>query len=375
MLTTPQIWSFIVINCKTLRAAALAASLAIGLTACGGSDDSHTPQPTFNETLLDSEGSIVATKTDPDLQNGWGVAFNPTATMWVSDNNTQKASLFDGNGNIQSLVVSMPAGTNGPASPTGIIFNPTTDFMISANGGAPNKAVFIWATFAGTITAWSPNVLPTEAVTAFDDGAGGANYKGIAMVNVNGQNLLYATDFHNAQVDMFDAHFNKIQPSGQFVDPNMPAGFAPFGIQHLGNNVFVTYAQQNAEKSAQVTGTGLGILDEFDLSGNFVKRIVSTGGTLNAPWGMVLAPSNFGPLSNMMLVGNFGSGLIEVFNPTTGQDMGQLMLGTGQPFMQAGLWGMSFGNDVDNQPSNTLFFAAGRTKTTGVFGRIDVSNQ
>lgn len=360
---------------KTLFALALAASVAVGLVACGGGDDDSPPAAqTFNETLLDSDGSIVATKADPDLQNGWGVAFNPTATMWVSDNNTQKASLFDGNGNIQSLVVSIPAGTNGPASPTGIIFNPTTDFMISANGGALNKAVFIWATFAGTIAAWSPNVLPTDAVTAFDDAAGGANYKGITMVNVNGQNRLYATDFHNAKVDMFDAQFNKIQPAGQFVDPNMPAGFAPFGIQHLGNSVFVTYAQQNAAKAAQVVGDGLGVLDEFDLNGNFIRRIVSNGGVLNAPWGMVLAPSNFGPLSNMMLVGNFGSGFIEVFNPTTGQDMGKLTLGTGQPFLQKGLWGMSFGNNVDNQPSNTLFFAGGPTPTTGVFGRIDVSN-
>jgi uncharacterized protein (TIGR03118 family) len=325
---------------------------------------------TFNETLLDSDGSVIVTKADPDLQNGWGVAFNPTATMWVSDNNAHKASLFDGDGNIQSLVVSIPDGTNGPAGPTGIIFNPTTDFVISSNG-ASSKAVFIWATDAGTIAAWSPNVLPTEAVTAFDDATGGADYKGITMVAVNGQNRLYATDFHNAKVDMFDAQFNKIQPAGQFVDPSMPAGFAPFGIQHLGNSVFVTYAQQNAAKTAQVVGDGLGILDEYDLNGTFIRRIVSNGGVLNAPWGMVLAPSNFGALSNMMLVGNFGSGVIEVFDPTSGQDMGKLTLGNGQPFLQMGLWGLSFGNNVDDQPSNTLFFAAGPTKTTGLFGRID----
>ncbi|CAB3772434.1 TIGR03118 family protein [Paraburkholderia humisilvae] len=358
---------------KTLRAAALAASVALALAACGGSDDPPSHQTTFNETLLDSDGSIVATKADADLQNGWGVAFNPTATMWVSDNNTHKSSLFDGNGNIQSLVVSIPDGTVGPAGPTGIIFNPTTDFVISSNGASSN-AVFIWATDAGTIAAWSPKVLPTTAVTAFDDAVnnGGANYKGITMVNIGGQNRLYATDFHNAKVDMFDAQFNKIAPAaGQFVDPNLPPNFAPFGIQHIGNNVFVTYAHQNAAKAAQVVGDGLGILDEFDLNGTFVRRIVNNGGVLNAPWGIVLAPANFGPLSNMLLVGNFGSGFIEVFNPTTGQDMGKLPLGNGQPFQQAGLWGLSFGNDVDNQPSNTLFFAAGPSKTTGVFGRID----
>ncbi|MFC0400036.1 TIGR03118 family protein [Paraburkholderia rhizosphaerae] len=355
----------------------MAASLALGLAACGGNDDHHdnnsSQVTTFNETLLDSDGSVANTKPDPDLQNGWGVTFNPTATMWVSDNNAHKSSLFDGNGNVQSLVVSIPDGAAGPAGPTGIIFNPTTDFSITSNGATSN-AVFIWATDAGTIAAWSPKVLPTEAVTAFDDAVnnGGANYKGITMVTIGGENRLYATDFHNAKVDTFDAQFNKIAPAAnQFVDPNMPAGFAPFGIQHIGNSVFVTYAQQNAAKNAQVVGDGLGVLDEFDLSGNFVRRIVSNGGVLNAPWGIVLAPANFGPQSGMLLVGNFGSGFIEVFNPTTGQDMGKLMLGNGQPFQQSGLWGMSFGNNVDNQPSNTIFFAAGPSKTTGVFGRID----
>ncbi|CAB3748116.1 TIGR03118 family protein [Paraburkholderia solisilvae] len=359
-----------------VASASLAIGLAVGLNACGGGGDGHAspPQTTFNETLLASDGSVIATKADADLQNAWGVTFNPTATMWVSDNNAQKSSLFDGSGNAQSLVVSIPAGTNGPASPTGIIFNPTTDFVISSNG-ASSKAVFIWATEAGTIAAWSPNVLATEAVTAYDDAAGGANYKGVTMVTVNGQNMLYATDFHNAKVDMFDAQFKKIQPAGQFTDPALPTGFAPFGIQHLGNNVFVTYAQQNAAKAAQVVGAGLGILDEYDLSGNFVRRVVNNGGVLNAPWGMVLAPSNFGSLSNMMLVGNFGSGEIEAYDPTSGQDMGALTLGNGQPFLQKGLWGLSFGNGVGNQSTNTLFFAAGPSATSGLFGRIDTVTQ
>jgi uncharacterized protein (TIGR03118 family) len=380
MLITPSNQELRVITRKTILIAAasatLAIGLAVGLTACGGGDghSSPPPQTTFNETLLDSDGSVIATQANPNLQNAWGVTFNPTATMWVSDNNTQKSSLFDGNGNAQSLIVSIPAGANGPASPTGIIFNPTTDFVISSNG-ASSKAVFIWATEAGTIAAWSPNVLPTEAVTAFDDAAGGANYKGVTMVTVNGQNMLYATDFHNAKVDMFNAQFAKIQPAGQFTDPTLPVGFAPFGIQHLGNSVFVTYAQQNAAKTAQVVGAGLGILDEYDLSGNFVRRVVNNGGVLDAPWGMVLAPSNFGPLSGLMLVGNFGSGQIEAYNPTSGQDMGSLTLSNGQPFLQKGLWGLSFGNGVGTQSTNTLFFAAGPTATTGLFGRIDTVTQ
>jgi uncharacterized protein (TIGR03118 family) len=325
-----------------------------------------------------TDSTIPAAHTDANLQNGWGVAFNPTGTFWVSDNTTHKSTLYDGNGVVQSLVVSIPDGARGPSGPTGIIFNSTPDFMISANGKT-SKAVFVWATDSGTIAAWSPNVLPTDAVTAFDDQAGGAIYKGLTAAkgqttaSATVQNLLYAADFHNAKVDVFDATFQKVQVAGGFKDPNIPAGFAPFGIQAIGNDIFVTYAKQNAAATAQVVGDGLGILDEFDTNGNLIKRIANQGATLNAPWGIAQAPTNFGPLSNDLLVGNFGSGQIEAFDPNTGKDLGKLLLKNGQPFTQQGLWGISFGNNVDNQPANTLFYAAGPSKTSGVFGRIDLS--
>lgn len=346
---------------------------ALALVACGGGGGS-TPTPSFKSTTLVSDGSVAAAHTDPNLQNGWGISFNPTATMWVSDNTTHKASLYDGNGVVQSLVVTIPDGSRGPAGPTGIIFNTTSDFVITS-GANSSKAVFVWATDVGTIAAWSPKVLPTQAITAFDDQAGGAIYRGLTAATVNGQNMLYAADFHNAKVDVFNATFQKVQlSSGQFQDPSVPAGFAPFGIQAIGNSIFVTYAKQNATLSAQVVGAGLGILDQFDTSGNFMRRIVSTGGVLNAPWGMAQAPANFGPVSNDLLVGNFGDGTIEVFDPNTFSDLGKLTQQNGMPFTQPGLWGIIFGNDVDNQPKNTLFYAAGPTKTTGVFGRIDFTN-
>jgi uncharacterized protein (TIGR03118 family) len=355
---------------------AVSAALLGGLVACGGGSSNSSPASTagpFASTTLVSDGSIPAAHTDSNLQNGWGVAFNPTGTFWVSDNTVQKSSLYDGNGVVQSLVVTIPAGSQGPASPTGIIFNSTSDFVISS-GGNSSAAVFAWATEAGTIAAWSPKVLPTQAVTVFDDQAGGANYKGLTAASVNGENFWYATDFHNGTVDVFNATFQKVQLDGRFMDPNLPTGFAPFGIQSIGNEIFVTFAKQDATASAQVVGLGLGILDEFDTSGHFIKQIVGVGGSLNAPWGMAQAPANFGPLSNDMLVGNFGDGTIEAFDPNTGRDLGKLVLTNGTPFTQMGLWGISFGNGVDNQPTNTLFFAAGPSKTTGVFGRIDLSN-
>jgi uncharacterized protein (TIGR03118 family) len=358
---------------RSVIAIALAGLLAGGLTACGGGDD-HPPPPAspFVSTNLVSDGSIQAAHTDPNLQNGWGIAFNLNGVFWVSDNTTHKSTLYDGNGVVQSLVVTIPDGKNGPAGPTGIIFNSTSGFVISS-GGNSSSAAFVWCTDAGTIAAWSPKVLPTQAVTAFDDAAGGAIYRGLTAATLNGQNLLYAADFHNAKVDVFNATFQKVQLDGQFKDPNLPAGFAPFGIQVIGNNIFVTYAKQNATASAQVVGAGLGVLDEFDLSGHLVKQFVGAGGVLNAPWGVALAPANFGPSSNDLLVANFGDGTIETFDPNTGKDLGKLTLHDGHAFTQPGLWGISFGNDVDNQPKSTLFYAAGPSKTTGVFGRIDAS--
>ncbi|WP_186268907.1 TIGR03118 family protein [Burkholderia gladioli] len=364
--------------------AALAAVTAFTLAACGGGDDNSTPPASttppppalktqFKSTTLVSDGSATAANIDPNLKNGWGIAFNPTGVMWVSDNNTHLSTLYDGNGVPQSLVVTIPANAAGTAAgPTGIVFNKTAaDFQISANGGAASNAVFMWATDAGTIAAWSPKVLPTQAVNAYDDGAGGAVYKGLAIGVNGGANVIYATDFHNKKVDTFDRAFNKILV-GKFVDPNLPAGFSPFGIAAIGNTVYVSYAVLGSNGKTQVNGAGNGVVDAFDTAGNFVKRI-ATGGTLNSPWGMVIAPSNFGSASNDLPVGNFGDGTVDVFDPNSNALIGALPNPDGSTFKQAGIWGMSFGNNAANQPSNTLFYAAGPTPTTGVYGRIDVT--
>jgi len=353
---------------------------ALTLTACGGGDHVDNGKTAgasvFKSMVLVSDGSIAAPNTAPDLKNGWGIAFNPAGAAWVSGNGSQKSVLFDGNGVPQSLIVTIPPGTNGVAGPTGIVFNGTaTDFMIATpDGAAKSNAVFMFATEAGTIAAWSPKVLPTAAVTAFDDAAGGAIYKGLTLASNGGRNLLYATDFHNAKVDVFDAAFNKIALPGTFKDPSVPAGFAPFGIQAVGSKIFVTYAQQDASRKVQVTGAGLGVVDVFDLNGNLLQQIPA-GGVLNAPWAVAQAPAGFGTLSNDILIGNFGDGNINAFDPVSLKPLGKLTLQDGTAFQQTGLWGLSFGNGVLNQPKTTLFYAAGpNKKVAGVYGRIDLAN-
>lgn len=358
---------------KALRTVAGGASLSI-LVACGGGGGSgsvNTTMQSFAETLLVSDGAVPAAHTDPNLKNGWGVAFNPNGFVWVADNGTNVATLYDGNGVPQTLVVSIPNGTNGPASPTGIVFNGTSDFTISQNGKSGVPA-FIFSGEGGTITAWAPAVAPTAALVEYDDGAGGAVYKGLALAADNGNNFLYATDFHNNKIDVFDRTFTKVAMPGGFRDPSLPAGFAPFGIQAIGTRLFVTYAQQDPDAQDDVAGAGLGFVDVFDTEGNFRQRFAS-GGPLNAPWGIAQAPSSFGPFSNAVLIGNFGGGMIPAFDQSSGLLMGTLNTANGAAFVQAGLWGIAFGNGLDHQPVNTLFFAAGpNDEANGVYGRIDV---
>jgi uncharacterized protein (TIGR03118 family) len=354
---------------KVLGAVVGGAALT-SLVACGGSSDSLTT-PTFTSTILVSDGAVAAAHTDPNLKNAWGIAFNPKAFAWVADNATSVATLYDGNGVPQSLVVSIPNGTSGPANPTGIVFNGTSDFKVT-QGGKTGVAAFIFDGEGGTITAWAPAVAPTNAIVMFDDGSGGAVYKGLALASNGGANFLYATDFHNNKIDVFDRSFAKVAMPGKFQDTTLPAGFAPFGIQAIGAKLFVTYAKQNAVAHDNVAGAGLGFVDVFDTAGNLLQRFASAG-SLNAPWGIAQAPGNFGRFSGAVLIGNFGDGKINAFDPGSGQSLGTLNLSNGAAFVQDGLWGLAFGNGFDNQPVNSLFFAAGpNEEADGVYGRIDV---
>lgn len=354
----------------TVFSAVVSAAALTSLVACGGSSGSINSQ-SFTSSVLVSDGAVSAPHTDPNLKNGWGVAFNPKGFVWVADNGTSVATLYDGNGVPQSLVVSIPNGTSGTANPTGIVFNGTTDFTVT-QGGKSGVGAFIFSGEGGTITAWAPAVAPTNAIVMFDGGSAGAVYKGLALASNGTANFLYATDFHNNRIDVFDTNFAKVAMPGKFQDATLPAGFAPFGIQAIGSKLFVTYAKQNAAAHDNVDGSGLGFVDVFDTGGNLLQHFASAG-PLNAPWGVAQAPGNFGRFSGDILIGNFGDGTINAFDPASGQSLGTINLSNGTTFVQPGLWGIAFGNGLDNQPTNTLFFAAGpNDEANGVYGRIDV---
>ena len=356
--------------------AACGAALATLVSCGGGGSGSNNPgtpsQSSFTATALVSDGAVAAPHTDPNLKNAWGVAFNPKGFAWVADNGTNVATLYDGNGVPQSLVVTIPDGKSGSASPTGIVFNGTQSFTVTQNGKS-GVAAFIFAGEGGTISAWAPAVGPTNAFTMYDDGTGGAVYKGLALAANNGNNFLYATDFHNNKIDVFDTSFTKVVMPGGFKDASIPAGFAPFGIQLIGSNLFVSYAKQDAALHDDVAGAGLGRVDVFDTAGN-LKQHFATGAPLNAPWGMAQAPSNFGTLSGAILIGNFGDGTINAFDASSGKSMGPVNSANGSAIVEHGLWGIAFGNNLSNQPSTTLFFAAGpNDEADGVYGRIDLN--
>jgi uncharacterized protein (TIGR03118 family) len=346
------------------------------LAACGGGSDSNGNGgyggngmgngTGYAATALVSDGTS-APNHDANLVNGWGVAFNPQGFVWVANNHTSTSTLYDGNGVPQSLVVNIP----GASGPTGIVFNGGSGFTVSA-GGRSGPAIFIFVTEAGTVAGWSPGVDATNAVVAFDGSSLAASYKGAALATQGNASFLYAADFHNGRVDVFDSSFARVTPTGKFVDPNLPAGYAPFNVQAIGNRLYVAYAKQDAQAADEVPGAGLGVVDVFDTGGTFLQRLV-TGGALNAPWGIVMAPANFGTFSNALLVGNFGDGKINAFDPTTGSMLGTLSRSDGSPLVLDGLWGMAFGNGLNSQPANTLFYAAGPgAEAHGVYGRIDV---
>jgi len=260
-----------------------------------------------------------------------------------------------------------------PNAPTGAVANTTTDFVVSA-GGASAPARFIFATEDGTIRGWNPNVPPPptshQTEVGADSSASGAVYKGLAIGSVGTSNFLYANDFVNGKIDVFDKNFQPVDMP--FVDPGLPAGYGPFGIQNIGGHLFVTYAKESGGND-EVAGQGLGFVDEFATDGTFITR-VATRGQLNAPWGLALAPSNFGRFSGDLLVGNFGDGTINAYAPETDGTFahrGQLRTGDHKPLTIDGLWGLGFGNGAGSGATNALYFTAGPDEEShGLFGRI-----
>src|SRR5262245_13186768 len=317
----------------------------------------------FVQTSLVSDIPGLAPNTDSALVNPWGFAVSAHGNFLISDNNGGNAALFASDGTaLGAPIVMPPPGGSPPGStgtPTGQVLNPTSDFVISeGSSSAPASALF--STEDGTIIGFNSAVDPSNGILAADQSATGAVYKGLAMGSAGGANFLYATNFNSGTVDVFDTNFTlHTFSAGQFTDPNAPAGYAPFGIKNINGILFVTYAKQNAEKHDDVEGPGNGFIDEFDTSGDFLRRFASgtaAGGTLselNSPWGMAVAPHGFGKFGGDLLVGNFGDSHVNVFNLKTGRFRGQLEDPNGQPLVlnggfqgpsDKGLWGIGFGN-------------------------------
>jgi uncharacterized protein (TIGR03118 family) len=279
----------------------------------------------------------------------------------VADNRTDVSTLYSG-GVRKSIPVTLPLVVGIPGgAPTGVVFNATPGFKV--NGAA---AHFIFDSEAGTITAWNAG---TQAVT--EATTPGAIYKGLAIASKGGTTMLYAANFHAGTIDVFNDSFAPVTVPGGFVDPNLPAGFAPFNIQEIAGRLVVAYAQQDADAEDEVAGAGLGYVDVFDTSGHLLRRLVSQG-ALNAPWGLAVAPRHFGPFSGDLLVGNFGDGAINAYDPRTGAFRGTLQNKDGNQIRVNGLWALRFGNGVIGTPQTLLFTAGIGDEDHGLFGEIVV---
>jgi len=300
--------------------------------------------------------TLVTSATDHDLINPWGISSSSTSPFWVSDNGTGKSTLYNTAGTKLGLVVTMPAGDE-PI--TGQVFNGSSNF---------NGDVFLFASENGTIAGWR-GALGTTAEHLFS--VSEAVYKGLAISPTS--DTLYAANFHSGAIDVF----NSSGHTSSFLDPTVPSGYAPFNIQYLGGKYYVTFALQDSDAGDDVPGVGHGIIDVFDPTTNTFSRLVTgsaAGGTVDAldsPWGLALAPLSFGHFGGDLLVGNFGDGKINAFDPTTGAFLGTLLDEAGNPIVNPGLWGLKFGNGgLGGDPNKLYFTAGGADELSGVFGFI-----
>ncbi len=321
----------------------------------------------YQQTNLVSDIPGMAQYTDPNLVNPWGMAYSPTGPIWVSGNHSGVATIYSGAGVSSPLIVAIPPPVGGSSSsPTGQVFNGSGGF-----GGDR----FIFATEDGTISGWNAGD-GTSAVLHVDMSSSGAIYKGLATGSNGGADYLYAADFASGTIDVFDSSYAPHAFAGSFTDPSLPAGYAPFNVHVLGGHLFATFALQASGGADDSPGSGHGYVDMFSLDGNLERRLISAG-PLNSPWGLAMAPGDFGPFSNDLLVGNFGDGRVNAFDPATGNFMGSLSDASNNPLQIDGLWGLVFGNDGSAGSHNSLYFTAGISgpgsraiEDHGLFGMI-----
>jgi uncharacterized protein (TIGR03118 family) len=379
------------------------ASVIVAVALVGAAAPAHasvylqTDLTTDDNTFLKSLGYPAAANVDPNLVNPWGVSHSATSPFWVSDNNSPGGvtTLYTGAGVPLSLVVTIAPPASPPpgftvSAPTGQVRNNTTGFVVS-QGGKSGAAMFIFATEDGTISGWNPTVNGTNSILAVDNSsnptpATGAVYKGLTT-NGNGT-VLYAANFRAGTVEMYNSSFG-LEKS--FTDTNLPAvpagtpagqNWAPFNVQVLNGQLYVTFALQNAAKHDDVAGAGNGFVDVFDLNGSFVQRLINTGpgDPLDSPWGLDIAPPSFGAFANDLLVGNFGSdpgtNSINAFDPNTGAFLGALTDTNGNPIEIGDLWALANGNGGaapnGSNPNDVYFTAALQNEIHGLFGDLAV---
>ena len=314
--------------------------------------------------VTDNQALNPAKLTDPGLKNAWGMAYAPNGPFWVSSNGAGTSPLYSVDPATQAtakqaLTISIPGG-----GVTGQVFNSTASF----NGNR-----FLFVSENGSVSGWRPALGTTGLINAETIAPASTDniYKGAATGSVSGQNAgdyLYAANFKAGTVDVYKGTTSAPALTGSFTDPSLPAGYAPFNVQNLNGSLYVTYALQDADKEDEVAGLGLGFVDKYNLNGDFAGRVAS-GGTLNAPWGVATAPSSFGPMAGDLLVGNFGDGHINIYDPNTHAFLGQVLDASNKPLAVDGLWALSPGNDTLAGSSSLLYFTAGPNEEAhGLFG-------
>jgi uncharacterized protein (TIGR03118 family) len=331
--------------------------MALPIVAFGGS---------FTQSNLSSDIPGLAAFTDANLKNPWGISFSGTSPIWVSDQGTGVSTLYNGTGSAAALVVSIPpTGATPPQGPTGQVFNTTASSFNLPVGG---KSLFLFATLAGTIDGWNGGSGTTAQQTVFSDP--GAVLTGLALGNNGTNDFLYAANFAGGKIDIIDSTFSKTTLAGNFTDPNLPAGYSPYNIQNINGLLYVEYALVDPTTHKASESLHQGVVDVFDTNGNFMKRLVLDG-ALSSPWGVTLAPAGFGEFGGDLLVGNFGDGAINAFNPTTGAFIGTVSDRNNNPLLNDGLWGIGFRPAAAGFDPNALYFVAGiNDEADGLFGRI-----
>jgi uncharacterized protein (TIGR03118 family) len=340
----------------------------------------------FTQTnLVANKSSAGASLVDPNLKNAWGLAAGPSTPIWVSDNNAGKATVYSGGIGGSAVTLDLTVPVKG-GNPTGQVFNPTTSFLVGGPSGSPADFIISSDSIGsvqspGEIEAWDGGAkfVVEDSPTG---GAGGmtpagAVFKGLAISATSKQGpMLYAADVANATIDMFNGSFQPVSNAGKFVDPALPAGYAPFNIQNLGGKLYVTYGLQNKAKTDVKTGAGRGVVDVYNVNGKLLHHLVSNGPSspLDAPWGLAIAPSGFGSFGGDLLVGNLGNGWINAFNPTTGAFIATLDGTDGYPITIPELWGLMVGNSSFGGSSSLVFSAGPSNYNNGLLGVLNPSS-